>query len=241
MGIFTRIRSIFSANVNNVLDKCEDPEVMLADQIRQTRANLADTKLETARVMAEERIAKETFESVKKDMDELHKCAKKALKAGKEEDAEKLLRVEAEREINLNQAKRMYETAQANSKKMNELYEKMQSELTLLEQKSETIKQTMAVAKATERISKFKMPDGADGAKSVNEWEKKANKRLYAAQAAAELDLKQTETEDLKGQYSDRTDVSDRMAALKKEIEQGDAAEKEDGGAESVSPESVSA
>lgn len=225
MGICNRIRSIFSANVNNVLDKCEDPEVMLADQIRQTRQNLAETKLKTARVMAEEKIAKDTFESVKKDLDELHKCAKKALKAGKEEDAEKFLRVEADRENNLNQAKRMYETAQANAKKMNELYAKMQNELDLLEQKSDTIKQTIAVAKATERISRFKMPDGTDGTKSVNEWEKKANKRLYAAQAAAELDLKQTEMEDLKDQYSDHTDVSDRMAALKKEIEKDGAAQ----------------
>lgn len=241
MGMVKRIKSIFTANINNVLDKCEDPEVMLADQIRQTRENLAKTKLETARVMAEEKIAKETYESVRKDLDELHKCAKKALKAGNEEDAEKFLRVEAERENNLNQAKRMYETAQANSKKMNELYAKMRDDLALLEQKSDTIKQTMAVAKATERISKFEVPDGADYAKSVNEWEKKANKRLYTAQAAAELDLRQTEMEDLKDQYSERADVSDRLAALKKEIEQGDTSDKEDSGAESVSPEPVSA
>ena len=53
MGILARFKDIMSANINALLDKCEDPAKMIDEYMRQLTEELADVKKETAGVMAE--------------------------------------------------------------------------------------------------------------------------------------------------------------------------------------------
>ena len=54
MGILTRFKDIMSANINALLDKCEDPEKMIDQYMRNLESDLGKVKAETASVMAEE-------------------------------------------------------------------------------------------------------------------------------------------------------------------------------------------
>ena len=47
-----------SANINALLDKCEDPEKMIDQYMRNLESDLGKVKAETASVMAEETRAK---------------------------------------------------------------------------------------------------------------------------------------------------------------------------------------
>ena len=58
MGILNRFKDIMSANINAILDKCENPEKMIDEYMRQVVEQLADVKKETAGVMAEEKRCK---------------------------------------------------------------------------------------------------------------------------------------------------------------------------------------
>ena len=58
MGILARFKDIMSANINALLDKCEDPAKMIDEYMRQLTEELADVKKETAGVMAEEKRTK---------------------------------------------------------------------------------------------------------------------------------------------------------------------------------------
>ena len=58
MGILTRFKDIMSANINALLDKCEDPEKMIDQYMRNLESDLGKVKAETASVMAEETRAK---------------------------------------------------------------------------------------------------------------------------------------------------------------------------------------
>ena len=53
MGILTRFKDIMSANINALLDKCEDPEKMIDQYMRNLESDLGKVKAETASVMAE--------------------------------------------------------------------------------------------------------------------------------------------------------------------------------------------
>ena len=58
MGILARFKDIMSANINDLLDKCEDPAKMVDQEMRKLREALADVKKETQAVMADEMAAK---------------------------------------------------------------------------------------------------------------------------------------------------------------------------------------
>ena len=54
MGMLDRFADIIKANINDLLDKCEDPAKMIDQYLRDLTEDLAEVKQETAGVMAEE-------------------------------------------------------------------------------------------------------------------------------------------------------------------------------------------
>ena len=54
MSILERFSTIIKANINDLLDRAEDPAKMMDQYMRQLMSDLADVKRETASVMAEE-------------------------------------------------------------------------------------------------------------------------------------------------------------------------------------------
>ena len=72
MGILTRFKDIMSANINALLDKCEDPEKMIDQYMRNLESDLGKVKAETASVMAEEQEPRENLTNVQ---NRLIKCS----------------------------------------------------------------------------------------------------------------------------------------------------------------------
>ena len=52
MGILERFTDIIKANINDLLDRAEDPAKMIDQYLRDLTENLAEVKKETAGVMA---------------------------------------------------------------------------------------------------------------------------------------------------------------------------------------------
>lgn len=65
MGIITRFKDIMAANINALLDKCEDPEKMIDQYLRNLEQDFSKVKAETAAIMAEEKSAKRKLEDRK--------------------------------------------------------------------------------------------------------------------------------------------------------------------------------
>ena len=91
MGILTRFKDIMSANINALLDKCEDPEKMIDQYMRNLESDLGKVKAETASVMAEETRAKRELDECTEQINKMQAYAEKALKAGNESDARSFL------------------------------------------------------------------------------------------------------------------------------------------------------
>ena len=91
MGILNRFKDIMSANINAILDKCENPEKMIDEYMRQVVEQLADVKKETAGVMAEEKRTKCLVDENAEQVTKYDQLARKALTAGNEEDAKTFL------------------------------------------------------------------------------------------------------------------------------------------------------
>ena len=91
MAILERFGDIIKANINELLDKCEDPAKMIDQYLRDLTESLAEVKKETAGVMAEETRAKRMLDDNAAEVEKYDSLARKALTAGNEGDAKVFL------------------------------------------------------------------------------------------------------------------------------------------------------
>lgn len=222
-GIFERLGDILSANVNALLDKCEDPGKMVDQYLRNAKEDLAEVRENTAAVMAEEKRCKRIVDETQAEVNELMAYAEKAVMAGNDADATTFLTKKQQAETRLADAQKTYAVAKGHADQMRAAHNKLVSDIEALESRKANIKATAAVAKTQKTINK--MTAGAAGASGVLEafdrMADKAQAQLDAAQAEAELvGMSGDSTEDLKAKYDGvaSPSVSAELAALKAKL-----------------------
>jgi len=91
MGVFKRLKDMTKASVNELLDKVEDPIVMLHQYLRDMEAEIHEAEVTVAKQMANERRMKQRVDEAVKMAAQREAQAELALKNGQEEVARKLL------------------------------------------------------------------------------------------------------------------------------------------------------
>jgi len=91
MGIFGRMRDITNANLNNLLDKAEDPEKMIKQIIREIEESVDATKRELAKVLAATKQVDKAVEGKTDSVEEWLGRAELAVKQGNDDLARKAL------------------------------------------------------------------------------------------------------------------------------------------------------
>lgn len=222
MGILTRFKDIMASNINALLDKCEDPEKMIDQYLRNMNEDLGKVKAETASVMAEETRAKRELDECTEQINKMQAYAEKALTAGNESDARSFL--EKKQQLTATQAslQKAYDMAAGNAAKMRQMHDKLVKDIDSLEARRDAIKATVKAAKAQERINKVgSSVTGANNSMEAFErMEAKANRMLDEANAMSQLNTSQEEAdiENLAAKYEEApnaTAVDDELAALK--------------------------
>ncbi|WP_273446980.1 PspA/IM30 family protein [Thermophilibacter provencensis] len=224
MGILDRFATIVKANINELLDKAEDPAKMVDQYLVDLTESLADVKRETAGVMAEEARTKRAADANAKEVSRMEDLAKKALKAGNEDDARVFLAKKQKLEAAGAELQKAADAAKANADKMRQMHDKLVSDIEDLKGRRETIKAKMAVAKTQEKVAGY--TSGSDKAESAieafNRMEEKADRMLDTADAMAELNTEPVDdAEALAQKYAGATDdaaVDDELARLKAEM-----------------------
>lgn len=223
MGIIARFKDIMSANINALLDKCEDPEKMIDQYLRNLESDLGKVKAETAAIMAEETRAKRELDECNAEVTKYQNYAVKAVEAGNDEDARQFIVKKnqlVEKQTALQQA---YDLAAANANKMRQMHDKLVKDINELNAKKDAIKAKIAVAKTQEKINKMgSSVAGAENSMSAfARMEAKADKMLDQANAMAELNTsaENSDVENLAAKYESTSSASpavdDELAALK--------------------------
>ena len=224
MGILDRFATIVKANINELLDKAEDPAKMVDQYLVDLTESLADVKRETAGVMAEEARTKRAADANAEEVSRMEDLAKKALMAGNEDDARVFLAKKQKLEAAGAELQKAADAAKANADKMRQMHDKLVSDIEDLKGRRETIKAKMAVAKTQEKVAGY--TSGSDKAESAieafNRMEEKADRMLDTADAMAELNTEPVDdAEALAQKYAGATDdaaVDDELARLKAEM-----------------------
>lgn len=224
MGILDRFATIAKANINELLDKAEDPAKMVDQYLVDLTESLADVKRETAGVMAEEARTKRAADANAEEVSRMEDLAKKALKAGNEDDARVFLAKKQKLEAAGAELQKAADAAKANADKMRQMHDKLVADIEELNARKATIKAKAAVAKTQSKVNEMTSAgDRAEGARSAfGRMEAKADEMLDRANAVAELSEKPADpTEELAKKYAAagaEAAVDDDLARLKKEM-----------------------
>ena len=92
MGVLDRISTIMRSNINDMLDKAEDPEKMLDQIIRDMAGAIEEAKGQVAGVIAQEKLLEAEMNNAKRSSDEWSNKAEKAVRAGRDDLAKEALR-----------------------------------------------------------------------------------------------------------------------------------------------------
>ena len=224
MSILDRFTTIIKANINDLLDKAEDPAKMVDQYLIDLGDNLAKVKEETAGVMAEEKRCQRLVDENAAEVARMESLAKKALSAGNEGDARTFLAKKQQLEANGAELQKAADAAKANADKMRQMHDKLVSDIEQLKARRESIKAKSAVAKTQTMVNE--MTSGSDKAAGAidafNRMEAKVNKQLDTAESMAELNAKPADdVESLEAKYAGAADssaVDDELAKLRAEM-----------------------
>lgn len=221
MGILTRFKDIMASNINALLDKCEDPEKMIDQTMRNLTKDLGEVKQETAAVMADEQRCKRELEECNKEIAKMQTYAEKALLAGNEADAMKFLEQKNTLTAKQTSLQQTYDVAAANALKMRQMHDKLVKDINELDSRRDAIKAKMKVAKTQQKLNKMTshMSDSASSIGAFERMEAKANAMLDQANAMSELNMSTEESgvDALAAKYDAAPDaaVKDELEALK--------------------------
>jgi phage shock protein A len=91
MGLFKRIGDILSANLNEMTEQFEDPEMMLKQAIREMEASIAEATKETAKAMAGQKLLAKELANNSTQANLWQERAQKAIESGDDDFARKAL------------------------------------------------------------------------------------------------------------------------------------------------------
>ncbi len=220
MSILKRFTDIMSANINALLDKCEDPAKMVDQILRNLNDDLGKVKAETASIMAEETRAKRELDECNKEIVKLLDYAKRAIAVGNDDDARLFLSKKAtvtEQQATLEQKVQL---ASANALKMRQMHDKLVSEINELNARRERIKAKVSAANMQQRLNELggSLNSSKSNLGAFARMEEKANRMLDEANAMADLNTSpKDDIDSLMNKYDSTpsSSIEDELTALK--------------------------
>lgn len=223
MAILERFGDIIRANINDMLDKMEDPAIMIDQYLIDLLEDLAEVKRSTAEIMGEETRTKRLVDNNKAEVEKYADLAKKALVAGNEGDARAFLAKKQELESRDSELMDIYASAHENAMKMRQMHDKLAADIQTLQARRTMIKSKVSIAKTQEIINEASSSANQteDAMDAFTRMEEKADRMLDEANAMAELNTEPIDpAEALEEKYGDGGNVSvdEELAKLKQEL-----------------------
>jgi phage shock protein A len=215
MGIFSRIADVFKANVNDALDKAEDPEKMLKQMVIEMEESVNKATLAVANSMAHEKSLLRKIEKAKSDSAEwLHK-AQQAVTAGREDLARAALEKKAIQDKNISDLEPVYLTAKSTSDKLRTQLDALKHKLDEARARQGTLIARSQAAKAQKQIAQTFSGVGSDAFSKFDKFETKIETLESQAEAFEQLAGQSTSLDDEFKKLTSSSQVEQQLLELK--------------------------
>jgi len=214
MGILDRMSRLIRANVNDLIDRAENPEMMLNELLREMETNIREARMQVANMIAQEKELEADLKDAQRDSREWERRAELAVTSGKDDLAREALR----RRRDAEGIATVYATQLSSQQ---EMVTKLKQQLKMLEAKHDEAesKRDVLIARHRANQAQRQMTEtlstlpGLDSLGELDRMERRIRQEESKTQALGEL-----QGEDVEWQFAelDRDeDIEGELAALK--------------------------
>lgn len=215
MGIFGRIADVFKSNVNDTLDRVEDPEKMLKQMVLEMEESVNKTTLAVAQAIANEKNLERKLEKARKDREDWEQKAMQALQANREDLAKAALEKKAIADRNFSDLQPISTQARETSNKLRSQLDALKAKLDEAKSRQSTLIARSQAAKAQKQIAQSLSGVGSDAFGKFDKYESKIEKLESEAEAFEQLAGESTSLDSEFKKLSTNSTVDSDLLALK--------------------------
>lgn len=219
MGIFDRVSRLFKSNANAALDKMQDTGKEVEQLLLDMEEALRRARGDTQKGMAAEKLLAQRVSAVEKRVADWERHAQDAVRAGDDDLAAQALQAQQQAEQEFALARREHAEAAKTAAVQQEALKKLEARLREAKQRKGTIKAKIAVGKTgtvqSDALAEFeRMAGRVDDSEGMVEAERELAESMDEGTEKRDA-LVKAKFDALPG-----SDVDDRLAALKKKLDQ---------------------
>lgn len=162
---FKRMKTIVNSELYALIEKAEDPVKMADQYLREMKAEIEEAERTTAKVMAEEKLAKRKVDELKSLIEKRNTQALEALKEGKEELAKQAIQHKLDLGAELSSMQNLLNQATQNVQLLQEKLREMSADYRELLIKRDSLKTRALTAKAQTAINRSLQTDTKSSSK----------------------------------------------------------------------------
>jgi phage shock protein A len=214
MGMLDRLGTIIRSNINDLIDRAEDPEKMVKQLLEDMENDLIEVKKAVALAIATEKKLGNEADEHQKKADEWQKKAELAINSSRDDLAKEALSRKKTEQTTADGFKAQYESQRKNVSVLREQLSQLEGKIAEARIKKDLLIARSRQAEAQENIQRTIGKVDTSGATSAFErMEAKVEEREASAAALTDLNGDSLEAEFKK--LESTSDVDDELAALK--------------------------
>jgi phage shock protein A len=152
MGIFSRLKTLISSNVNDMINKAEKPEKMLNQLMIDMSEQLIESKKAVALAIADEKKLDRELQNQEAQAQEWERKAMLAVQAGKDDLAKEALLRKQEYSNNAAEYRKQWEAQKASVEKLKEALRELQNKIEEAQRKKNLLIARAKRAEAQQKI-----------------------------------------------------------------------------------------
>jgi len=195
MGIFDRLKTVLSSNINDMINKAENPEKMLNQLVIDMNQQMIESKKAVAMAIADEKKIERELNEQKRIAEEWERKAVIAVKAARDDLAKEALLRKQEAETYYLQLKPQWEAQKSSVEKLKDTLRQLQNKIDEASRKKNILVARAKRAEAQEKIQKTlaSVSGNTSAFDTFDRMAKKVDELEARADAQAELaDLSQS-------------------------------------------------
>jgi phage shock protein A len=190
MGMFERLKTVISSNINAVISKAENPEKMLNQMVIDMNEQLIESKKAVALAIADEKKLERDMLENKAKADEWEKKAMLAVRAGRDDLAKEALLRKQEFEGYSTQLAQQWEAQKQSVEKLKDALRQLQAKIEEANRKKNILVARAKRAEAQQRINQTMstLSGNKSAFETFERMERKVDEIEASAEAMKELD-----------------------------------------------------